>query len=337
MPETDTCKIRLHDIDCCKGLAISLVVIGHITTAKGDFPQGAEWFLWLKTTIYLFHMPFFMFLSGLVSFHSYVPVQSWLGYRQYLRRRIRRFLPAYILFGLLISVGKTLTAPYAHVDNVPPDILSDLLKFLVRPMDSSAASLWYIYVLLAYLVLMPPVLVLARNRLVPLLGMALILHFLPITGLFMLREISEYAFVFLVGGIVARHYELFARWVDRWWWVWLLVFVGAYSAFACVEVSHKISKLVIGLISIPALVGLVRRFGRHSQMLTLLGLYTFAIYLMNTLAIGVVKAVVFRFTPWDGAHFIMIAPLLALAGIYIPVFVKRFLFRHMPVLDRITT
>ena len=56
-------KERLLGIDAARGLAILLVVIGHVVAR--DMPAGNEWYAQLKDTIYLFHMPLFMVLTGM--------------------------------------------------------------------------------------------------------------------------------------------------------------------------------------------------------------------------------------------------------------------------------
>ena len=51
---------RIEWIDVLKGLAILLVVMGHVCQMR--FPISGKW---LADIIYSFHMPFFLFLSGL--------------------------------------------------------------------------------------------------------------------------------------------------------------------------------------------------------------------------------------------------------------------------------
>ena len=55
---------RIDYIERAKGLGITLVVFGHI--AGRSVPDGNEWYRHVYWLIYFFHMPFFMFLSGLV-------------------------------------------------------------------------------------------------------------------------------------------------------------------------------------------------------------------------------------------------------------------------------
>jgi len=68
-------KPRLDDVDSAKGLAIFLVVLGHISGGV-SFPPNSDWYILLNRAIYQFHMSFFMFLSGLVFFYTYRPIRT---------------------------------------------------------------------------------------------------------------------------------------------------------------------------------------------------------------------------------------------------------------------
>ena len=73
--------------------------------------------------IYRFHMPFFMFLSGCVFFYAYKPVRSPSEYGRFIVRKLWRFLPAYLLFGIVMIGGKTLGQHVIHVDSPPQSFL----------------------------------------------------------------------------------------------------------------------------------------------------------------------------------------------------------------------
>jgi fucose 4-O-acetylase-like acetyltransferase len=69
---------RRADIDRAKGLAILLVVFGHLV-ARAD-PAGVDWYEPLRRAVYAFHMPFFLYLSGLVAARSgmlLAPKAAW--------------------------------------------------------------------------------------------------------------------------------------------------------------------------------------------------------------------------------------------------------------------
>ena len=79
-PDTKTpgTRARLTDLDRAKGLAILLVVFGHLVPQED--PAGVTWYDPIRIAIYLFHMPFFMYLSGYVTFWSgaaTMPLDRW--------------------------------------------------------------------------------------------------------------------------------------------------------------------------------------------------------------------------------------------------------------------
>ncbi len=108
---------RRTDIDAAKGLAILLVVFGHLV-ARAD-PAGVHWYEPLRRAVYAFHMPFFLYLSGLVAARSgalFVPLAAWPGLA---RRRAVRLLVPFLGLGLLVVVGKVGAARLMYVDNLP--------------------------------------------------------------------------------------------------------------------------------------------------------------------------------------------------------------------------
>src|SRR5579871_572415 len=107
----------LPDIERAKGLAIILVVIGHVVAREP--PAHNEWYVMLKEAIYAFHMPFFMYLGGLVFFHVGDAVNPRPSYDAYLIRRAERLLTPFLSLGLLILLAKLLAEHFVHVDNTP--------------------------------------------------------------------------------------------------------------------------------------------------------------------------------------------------------------------------
>lgn len=64
-------KNRIEWLDCCKGFAIMLVVVGHITTDFRSSNLFLDYSILINkvySLIYSFHMPLFFILSGF-AFH----------------------------------------------------------------------------------------------------------------------------------------------------------------------------------------------------------------------------------------------------------------------------
>jgi fucose 4-O-acetylase-like acetyltransferase len=326
-------KPRLDDIDSAKGLAIFLVVLGHLA-GGGNLPKNFDWYMAIHYAIYRFHMPFFMFLSGFIFFYTYNPIRTMHDYGRYAVRKFWRFAPAYLLFGGLMIAGKTIGQHVVHVDSPPEGFWHGFVEILIRPSLSHAATLWYIYALLGFQLLLPICLWPTRDRLELLLVVGLLLHFVGSTYLFCFDRMSEHAFVFLAGAYAASYSSAWMALVDKFRNLTLAVFTAILAA----SVYWYVPSYPISLLSIPALHGLCRlpRW-RTSYWLLLFGKYTFIIYLMNTIVIGLEKALLIKFHFWTGGQFVLFSPLLLISGIFVPILLKVYVFPRIPILDRITS
>jgi hypothetical protein len=279
-------------------------------------------------------MPFFMFLSGYIFFYAYNPIRTLRDYGRYALRKSWRFVPAYLLFGGLMIAGKVIGEHFMHVDSPPESFWQGFVEILLRPSISHAASLWYVYALLAYQILAPVGLRLSKDRLEPLLVVALLLHFVGSTSLFCLDRICLHAFEFVAGAYAASHSSAWTALVDKF----RNLTLATFSVILGVSVYWYVPSYPIALLSIPALHGLCRRpRWRTSAWLLLFGKYTFAIYLMNTIVLGLEKSLLVKFHLWTGPQFTLFAPLLLLSGIFVPILVKACIFPKIPSLDRITS
>lgn len=306
---------RLDAIDKLKGLAIFLVVVGHIVAREA--PADNHWYVVLKDTIYRFHMPLFMFLSGLILAYSRKPIHNMAGYFRYVVGKFNRLMPAYLFFSLVVFSGKMLAGQFLHVDNAPESWLN-YFDVVLNPLGSYCAFLWYIQVLFLFYAIMPVGYYLTGQRLHYLLPLCLLLHFLPLPGFLGLSSVGEYALVFCLGCLAGDHYSSYTKWIERYG----VVLVVPFMAALLVATSWGVPKLLLGLLSIPACHVVMGLWTKDRwQVWSTLGNYTFPIYLMNTMFIGVAKAVLFKVATWDGANFYWFAPILLLAGVIGPIFV----------------
>jgi len=335
---------RHEDLDRAKAVAILLVVFGHIVAR--DPPPGNDWYVLLKFGIYQFHMPFFMYLSGYVTFLSgaaRVAPPRWPGL---ISRRVSRLLVPFFIFGLAIIAGKLLAASYLYVDNPVASVGSALLNLVWHTDDSAAHSVWYVAVLFIECIVTPPLLYLLRGRTSLLLAVAAVIYFLPIPHRVYIDEFAEFYVFFVLGGVAAEAGAGWLRRLDEWAWLWFGVLGAALAATYWALAAGWIhiddprqtaTMLICGVASIPAVHALVRRRPlARSALLLSLAYYTFVIYLLNTPWIGFVKALALKVMPWDGRNFLLFAPLLMLAGVFGPILTKQLILRRVPVLDRMT-
>lgn len=332
---------RLIDIDRAKGFTIVLVVFGHIVARETPADNG--WYDWAKTVIYQFHMPFFMYLSGFVTFRSSAARVMPGDYLAYLGRRAIRLLAPFLIFGMLIVLGKSLAAMMIKVDNAPGDLAHGLVGLVWATRDSPAVTVWYIFALFVYCAILPPILWLIGRRLWIVLLAALIVYFAPPVEYLYLDRVARYFLFFVLGGMASGFGEPYLRVVDRNVAAFLAAFVAvtavALAVYADIgnAVPAAVYMIVVSLPAIPALHGLMRiKPANRSLALLFLGKYCFVIYLLNTIVIGVVKGVLLRVLSWDGANFFLFVPVLVAAGLFGPILIKAAIFRRVPAIDAMT-
>ena len=328
---------RRTDIDAAKGLAILLVVFGHLV-ARAD-PAGVFWYEPLRRAVYAFHMPFFLYLSGLVAAGSgalFLPPAAWPGLA---RRRAARLLVPFLGLGLLVVLGKFGAARLMVVDNLPPSLGAGLKALVWHTAASPALSIWYLFVLFV-LSLGCPLLLRGRPERLPWLAvLGLALYAAPLPAYVYLDHVGRYAVFFVAGALAGTRDGAWNRFIDRRWKLLLgllLAGCGTIAAFGA-GWPPAATLLPMGLLSMPALHGLVRHAPAGATAILLrLGRYSFAIYLFNTLCIGLAKGLLLHLATWNGSHFLGFAPALMAAGVLGPIALKRFALRRGGRLDRLT-
>ena len=291
--------VRLTDIDRAKGIAILLVVFGHLVARQT--PAHVTWYDPLRIVVYLFHMPLFMYLSGYVTFLSGAARTPRHDWPKLVRKRAPRLLIPFLLFGLAILCAKLVASHFAAVDNVPPDLFDGLRALVWDTQHSPATSVWYIAVLFVFCIATPPLLALDPSR-TALVCVAIALYLLPLPPPFYLDRIGTYFIFFVAGGLAADAGPRWQRIVDLTRWPTLgglaavtFLVASGHITFQWTEGAqgfpYKWALLIAGLLSLPAVHGLVRHAPfAASGTLILLGRYVFVIYLLNTPFIGAAKA-----------------------------------------------
>ncbi|MGG5822252.1 acyltransferase family protein [Falsiroseomonas sp. HW251] len=333
-------RTRRLDLDRAKGVAILLVVFGHIVATTP--PPGVEWWDTLRYAIYRFHMPFFLYLSGYAAWLSGAIRTSDRDLPAFAWRRAKRLLVPFLLLGVIVLFGKLAAERVVHVDNQPEGLLGGLRDLVLTTENSPATFIWFLWVLFLCSVVAPP----AWRRIgTPgLLIAGLVLMATGLPAVFYLDRFARHAVFFAAGIAVAQHearlLPRFAEAQPLWWGLFAAALVLAVLDWrmAWFWLPGESSMLLCGLLAIPALHGsmLVAPVARWRWPLSL-GRETMAIYLFNVIAIGLVKAVLIAAgIGWTEQGFAIHAPVLMAAGLLLPILFKRLVLRRVPALDRMT-
>ena len=328
---------RRADLDRAKGLAILFVVFGHIV-ARQD-PAAVHWYEPLRRAVYAFHMPFFLYLSGMVAWISGNARLAPGRWPHLLASRAKRLLLPFLLAGMLIVLGKLAAARFFFVDNIPKGLWGGLSNLVWHTASSPALSIWYLFVLFVFSLAAPFVVAADRGR--PGLAVALgaVLYAIPAPAYLYADRLCHYAIFFALGLAAAAHEARWLAVIDRFRSLWLGLFLAGFAAIALLDAGGDgdLTMLAFGTISMAALHALVRGPGLSSvPLLLLLGRYSLMIYLFNTMFIGLAKGLMLRAWSWNGDHFMLFALVLMTAGIAGPVLLKRHGLKRLPALDRLT-
>jgi fucose 4-O-acetylase-like acetyltransferase len=327
------------DITLAKGLCMLLVVLGH--TLAGGVSVGNEWFTSVIEHIYLFHMPFFMFLSGYLYFRPGRVAEIRNKSADHAKKQAVRLLLPFFTLGLIVLVGKFALQSILHVDNVPESFSAGLVKLFWDTDHSPSMFIWYIYVLFFYTVLSPFLYPYFKEKFAYWAAFALVIYFLPYFHHLYIDRIAQYFIFFVAGGWLRQKEETYLAVLDK-----NIALLGVAVLFAALlafvplrpELRSPLGMLIVGLLSIPVLHGLSRRIldkaSQPAKLFRIIGDYSYSIYLFNVIVIGVTKGVMFKFTTWDGVHFWYFIPTLIVAGIVAPILAEKLVLQRIPLIRK---
>ncbi len=279
-----TSKRRLVPVDMMVGLAMVLVVLGHLSVGFEPRWYSEGLHLW----IYSFHMEMFVFLSAFLIRHSYKKVHSLLEYRQYIWRKFRKFF----LWFLIVGMGVCLLACTVKGYDCSGSYLWHSSKtLLLYPRHSEAAFLWYVYVLFGFYLVSPLFFKPPQWVRVLLCVGALLLTMVGGGALLCSHEFCQYAFFYCLGVLCAEWIEEI-RSVKGWMWGLMAIPFVAYSVWLLGEGYAMHVQMwqigwwttVTGVAALPffyLLARLLARIGIVRNILTNISMSCYWIYLLQ--------------------------------------------------------
>ena len=314
---------RYIDIDKAKGLAIILVVIGHVVSGP-PYPDDNNWYFVLQRNIYAFHMPFFMYLSG-VSFNISYSNFGFNNYSKFVKKKLVRIIIPFLMITVLIIIGKLLfQIANFSIDN-PVTNLIHCINVFIKPFESPARFLWYIYVLVIYYLTLPLIIKIFKNRNIIIILFSFSLFVLPKTEYFAIDKAIYHFPFFVFGYITYNYYDSYLSFCNSFFIFFNLIFIF----LLLLSNYYTIPKFYIGIVSIFSLHSLVYKIPSDSfRFLNILGENSFIIYLLNTVINGSSKFALNLLIDWDGKNFLIYFIILTSSSLLLPIFLKsRFIYK----------
>lgn len=320
VPNSSERRTRLDYIDRSTGIAILLVVVGHM----GNTNYQNVNYLSFKHLIYVFHMPLFMAISGFIMCYTWIPPERFSDYARYISKKAKRLMPSFVVFSGAIFIAKLLLQDHSFIYNHVTGY-EDIYNIILRPAQGPAGFLWYIYVLFEFYVIMP-LLLTFTGRLFPLLLIpSIFLYFISFSMISILQVdlFCRYIPFFIIGVLWAQHRVRVEMLLRKWGLYFAILFtIGLlYVLFTNMTKSY-IAFILLGSISIPSVVWLsIMPPFRDADFLSLWGRNVFVIYLLNTSVIGILRNLLYTYFGENGFAFIVASPLMVTAAIYFPIYI----------------
>ncbi len=319
------------DLDVARGMMILLMVFRHAVNTT--LPEDLPLYVYLYLISDWFNMPFFMFISGIVSAFSIKRLDVLSDFFSLLKSRAIRLLIPYFLFAGIVFAGKMLLQNVVTLEK-PVSGFNALFMIILAPKQSSFGSyLWFVYVLfLFYFVVSLAKFLLKKNWMPVCLALGFILQFVEGTDYLAIKQFNAYFFYFVFGNYVYKHYSSYLDFIQKYRYVFILMlglFIGVTSLV-------EMTPFIVGMLSLPVLHYFSRiDWVENNCFLLLCGRYMYPIYLMNTFFINFFKMLYACVFPLDGGSFLFFALLCIPVGVLGPYITQRMVIRRIPYLNTI--
>lgn len=301
-----------------KGIGITLVAIGHFTTANN--PD-----LWrsIKEIIYTFHMPLFFILS------SYLYSGTEGSLKNHYDKKVHRLIYPFISIAILFLAIKYVAALFLELQN--PVTFSGLSTLITNPVHSYMPLLWFLHCLFIIFIAYPLLQkIMVSNMVIAIWFVAIniiigsdtaiignSIYYLPFfaLGVSLRSEVSfiehkQYkalsSGIFLAMFIAIYHYTPERTYLTK-------SALGLTGALFTILISQIISTCSLNMIR---------------SFIMLLGYYSMSIYLFHTLFESAVRIFFSHTLGLDGVYFWLAAATAIFSGLLFPLLLEKHFLRE---------
>lgn len=142
-------KRKIDWLTVLQGFSMLLVVIGHISLTNVPRDPSTPIATGIETTIYTFHMPLFIFISGWLFFFTCIGKEK--TYKDVLVSKLKRLAVPFLTFTLVTTLLKMAFPQLMHRVVDVEEIINTFVLFSSNPLG----EMWFLVVLFELMLLYP--------------------------------------------------------------------------------------------------------------------------------------------------------------------------------------
>ena len=316
-------KVILYDIKIATGIAIILVVIGHLAS-RGEV--GIDLYVNLKNVIYKFHMPLFLFLSGYIAQYTYKPIDSINDYFSFIKKKYIRLFPPYLLMSLIFFSGKFALGKST-------ELTEGILNILFYPAKSNSSFLWYIYVLFLFNLSMPIIHYVVKNKFIIFFTISILMSsFINFPELLSLNFYFWYLPFFILGCYLSTKRETYMSILRKFGLIIFIIFI-IWMVLEFLGIIN-IHKNIVGFFAIIGIAYVSSIKIVRNTFFEKMGDNSFYIYLFNTMFTGLTSILLIKYfgKQFFYEKFYFLSPFLVFIGLYLPILLHKYIVSKVPFL-----
>ena len=318
-----------RSITVAKGMGIIMVVIGH--TFPNECPT---YWKFIHDTIYKFHMPLFLIISGYLYSKS---IDYQVFSLAFLKKKFNRLIIPFIVIALFAFAIKYFAGFFVNL--LHPVKLNSLILIFITSRGTYFPLLWFIYSLFIIFIIFPIFQKVLQSKYLIFL-VSILLMFIQWPNTFYLKHVFSYLPFFSFGALFLKkiNFDHLEKRVLYFTIAGLILFILASfinNSIGYNSIYSKIISIILGVsgsITIISLATINSQFMNLGQMLHLIGFYSMSIYLLHTFFSSTVLIINYQLLKTN--YFLLPAIVAIFAGIFSPLILEKYVIRKNYVMRK---
>lgn len=315
-------KNKIEWLAVLQGFSMLLVVIGHVSLTNLPGDPSTPIATGIERTIYTFHMPLFIFISGWLFYYTCIRIGK--SYKEMLISKVKRLAVPFLAFTLVTMALKIAFPQLMHRVVNMTEIIDTFILFRSNPLG----EMWFIVVLFELMLFYPLYKLITKSKALSALGLggAVLINMSGITISYFNIGRVTYMLPFFVAGILCSKYE-WQKFLNNMWALVIMIFL--FIAFNVMRILPKSADIIIVSTGIAFSFSLCLMLAKFwAQMFRSFRDYTFQIFLM-----GIFFQMAIRWIYVRSGNEIFFVPMWLLSvviGIYLPVMIAKGIQKYTP-------